>query len=170
MFRGQAEQDKFVLKILKNKKDGTFVELGTKYPIHSNNTFILESNFNWRGILIEYKDKWINDYKKHRPNSSYVIKDASKIDYKQLFLDTNMPNNIDYLQIDLEVDNGSTLNSLKKIENDVMKNYKFATITFEHDIYKSNFLDTRNESRKIFEKNGYIRVFSDINNKGVKPI
>jgi len=169
MFRGQAEQDKFVVKILQNKKNGTYVELGTKYPIHSNNTYILESKYDWRGILIEYKDKWINDYKKHRPNSNYVIKDASKIDYKQLFLDTNMPNNIDYLQIDLEVDNGSTLNSLKKIENDVMKTYKFATITFEHDIYKSNYLDTRNESRKIFKNNGYIRVFSDINNKGIKP-
>ena len=169
MFKGQAEQDKFVVNILKNKKNGTFVELGTKYPIHSNNTYILEKNLNWRGILIEYKDKWVNDYKKYRPNSAYVIEDASKIDYKKLFLDTKMPNNIDYLQIDLEVDNGSTLNSLKKIENDVMNNYKFATITFEHDIYKTNYLDTRNESRKLFENRGYVRVFSDVNNKGIKP-
>ena len=46
-----------------------------------------------------------------------------------------------------------------------MDKYKFSTITFEHDIYHTNYLNTRLESRKIFEDRGYVRVFSDVNNK-----
>ena len=45
-----------------------------------------------------------------------------------------------------------------------MDKYKFATITFEHEIYSSNYLNTRLASRKIFEDRGYIRVFSDVSN------
>ena len=117
--------------------------------------------------MIEYSDQWLDDYKKFRPNSIYVINDATKIDYKNLFEMNNVPLNIDYLQIDLHVDNGSTLNTLKKLNLEVMDKHKFATITFEHDIYSTNYLNTRLASRKIFEDRGYVRVFSDINNMGV---
>ena len=41
--------------------------------------------------------------------------------------------NLDYLQIDLEANNGSTLNTLKNLDDEVMNKYKFSTITFEHD-------------------------------------
>ena len=72
--------------------------------------------------------------------------------------------NLDYLQIDLEANNGSTLNTLKKLNSEVMDKHKFATITFEHDVYHTNYLNPRLASRKIFEDRGYIRVFSDITN------
>ena len=49
-----------------------------------------------------------------------------------------------------------------------MDKYKFATITFEHDIYHTNYLNTLLVSRKIFEDRGYVRVL-DINNKGINP-
>ena len=50
-----------------------------------------------------------------------------------------------------------------------MDNYKFAIITFEHDIYHTNYLNTRLVSRQIFENRGYLRVFSDVNNEGYYP-
>ena len=77
-----------------------------------------------------------------------------------------MPENIDYLQIDLEVNNNSTLQTLKLLDEQLMDKYKFATVTFEHDIYSGNYFDTRNESRKIFEKRGYELVFPDVMNDG----
>ena len=169
MFKGQAEQDKFVLNILKNKKKGFFLEIGSNHPVNINNSYILENEYEWNGIMIEYSDQWLDDYKKFRPNSIYVINDATKIDYKNLFEMNNVPLNIDYLQIDLHVDNGSTLNTLKKLNLEVMDKHKFATITFEHDIYSTNYLNTRLASRKIFEDRGYVRVFSDINNNGSNP-
>ena len=45
-----------------------------------------------------------------------------------------------------------------------MDNYRFATITFEHDIYRNNYLDTRKRSRNILKRMGYLRVFGDVNN------
>ena len=156
MFNGQAEQDKFVLNILKNKKKGFFLEIGSNHPININNSYILEKNYEWNGIMIEYSDGWLNDYKKFRPNSIHIINDATKIDYKNLFEINNVPLNLDYLQIDLEADNGSTLNTLKKLNSEVMDKHKFATITFEHDIYHTNYLNTRLASRKIFEDRGYV--------------
>ena len=169
MFKGQAEQDKFVLNILKNKKKGFFLEIGSNHPVNINNSYILENEYEWNGIMVEYSNQWLDDYKKCRPNSIHVINDATKIDYKNLFEMNNVPLNIDYLQIDLHVDNGSTLNTLKKLNFEVMDKYKFATITFEHDIYNTNYLNTRLASRKIFEDRGYVRVFSDINNNGSNP-
>ena len=169
MFRGQAEQDKFVLNILKNKKKGFFLEIGSNHPININNSYILENTYDWNGIMIEYNQKWINDYKKYRPNSIHIINDATKIDYKTLFETNNVPLNIDYLQIDLEPTNGSTLNTLKKLDDEVMNKYKFSAITFEHDCKQSIchlpiVQKTRLESREIFKKRGYICVFEDIHN------
>ena len=112
--------------------------------------------------MIEYENKYLNDYKIHRPNSIHVISDATKINYSELFLQNNVPINIDYLQIDLDACNGSSLHVLEKLNNDVLDKYKFATITFEHDIYHTNIHDIRKKSREILKQKGYIFVFQDI--------
>jgi hypothetical protein len=39
-------------------------------------------------------------------------------------------------------------------------------VTFEHDIYSGDHYNTRAKSRQIFARNGYIRVFSDVQNEG----
>ena len=117
--------------------------------------------------MIEYENNWLNEYKIHRPKSIHVIDNAQYIDYNLLFKSNNVPNNIDYLQIDLDVDNSSTLNTLIKIDEQLLNEYKFATITFEHDIYSSDnendiWAITRKKSREIFLKRGYVLVFPDV--------
>jgi hypothetical protein len=91
------------------------------------------------------------------------------VGYKNVFEQNNMPLNFDYLQIDLEVNNRSTLTTLERLDNDILDKYKFATVTFEHDIYTGNHFDTREKSRQIFNKRGYVCVFQDVNNQGVNP-
>lgn len=167
MFNGQAEQDKFVLKMLNYKQNGFFVELGSQNPITNNNTYILENKYNWKGIMVEYEKHYLEQYKIHRQNSIHVIDDAQVIDYKFLFKSNNVPNVLDYLQIDLDVDNSSTLNTLIKIDKDLLDEYKFATITFEHDIYSSDnendiWAITRKQSRDIFLNRGYVLLFPDV--------
>ena len=112
--------------------------------------------------MIEYDSSFLDLYKEHRPNSIHIINDATKIDYNNILKINNMPINIDYLQIDLEVNNRSTLTTLEILDNDIFDKYKFATITFEHDIYTGNYFDTREKSRQIFNKRGYICVFQDV--------
>ena len=163
-YRGQAEQDRFVLNVLKFKKNGYFLEVGSWDAVWINNTFVLETEYDWRGIMVEYTQDFLSQYQKFRPNSIHVMDDARQVDYKKLFNDHNVPLDLDYLQIDLDVGNGSTLQALKKVNDEVMDKHRFATVTFEHDIYLSNHFDTRVESREIFDTRGYVRVFSDIKN------
>ncbi len=59
----------------------------------------------------------------------YMSGDATKIEYKKLLEENNMPKNIDYLQIDLDAGNGSTMEALEKMDNEIFDDYKFATIT-----------------------------------------
>lgn len=160
----QAGQDIFVLKTLKEKQNGTFIEIGSCHPININNSYILENKYNWKGIMVEYDGKYLDLYKQHRPNSFHIIQDATTIDYSKAFQDENMPYNVDYLQIDLEVSNNSTLKVLQLLDSQVMDTHTFATVTFEHDIYTGDHFNTRNESRNIFERRGYVRVFSDVSN------
>lgn len=166
VYSSQAGQDKFIMSVLNEKMYGTFLEIGSYHPIIINNTYLLEKNYNWRGIMIEYDKSFLPLYIEHRPNSIYVMDDATKIDYKQLFESNNMPLDIEYLQIDLEVNNRSTLTTLELLDDQIFEKYTFATITFEHDIYTGDFYNTRDRSREILTKRGYICVFKDICESG----
>jgi len=163
MFFGQAEQDKFVINVLKEKKNGFFLEIGSHTPITINNTYLLEKNYDWKGAMVEIDESFLNLYKTHRPNSIHLMNDATKINYKEVFISNNFPFSMDYLQIDLEAYTGSTIETLEKLDNELFEQYKFATVTFEHDIYRTNYANTRLKSREIFNKRGYFLVFSDIN-------
>lgn len=169
MYKGQANQDKFVLNVLKNKRDGYFLEIGSNHPIYINNTYILENHFNWKGIMVEYDQSFLPLYQVHRPKSIYLMQDATTIDFKTVFETNNVPLNVDYLQIDLEVHLGTTLKTLENLDTQVFDKYKFATVTFEHDFYHTNFNDTRLRSREIFERRGYVQVFKDIKANRADP-
>jgi hypothetical protein len=158
----QAYQDVFVIKTLKEKSNGFFVEIGSNHPSINSNTYLLEKKYNWKGLMVEYDSTYEDLYKIERPNSIYELKDARIIDYKNILDINNFPINIDYLQIDLDVDNKSTLDVLLLLNDTIFDKYKFATITFEHDIYTGNFFDTQIISRKIFEERGYKLVFPNV--------
>ena len=72
-------------------------------------------------------------------------------------MDNKYPAQIDYLSLDIEPAN-QTLAVLKKLPLD---KYRFSVITYEHDRYVSGtkYMD---ESRKIFESFGYVRVVSNV--------
>jgi len=163
-YNGQVLQDKFVVSVLKNKQNGYFLEIGSNHPKLINNSYVLEKELNWNGIMIEYDNSWIPLYNLERPNSIYVINDATRINYYKLLKQNNAPKNIDYLQIDLEVCNRSTLNTLEILNQTIFDEYKFATVTFEHDIYDGDRFNTRLASREIFTNRGYILAFPDVRN------
>lgn len=158
----QAAQDLFVEAVTNGKENGYFLEIGSNHPEIHNNTYLLEKKYNWKGLMVEYDKSFEPLYKKYRPNSFYVLDDARVVNYR-LLLDTyNFPENIDYLQIDLDVNNKSTLDTLLLLNNTVFDKYKFATITFEHDIYTGNYFETQTISRKILMDRGYVLVFPNV--------
>jgi hypothetical protein len=160
-FNSQSLQDKFVLAVLSEKKNGFFLEIGSNDPKNINNSYILEKEYNWDGLMVEYDRTFEQLYKSMR-TSKYIIKDATTIDYASVLNEYNFPNNVDYLQIDLEVNNESTIKTLEVLNSTVFDTYTFSTVTFEHDIYTGNYFNTRNRSREIFHNRGYVMVFADV--------
>jgi hypothetical protein len=144
------------------KKDGYFLEIGSSEPKYTNNTYALEKYLNWKGFLVEHSSYYYPHYLVQRPNSIPIINDASQIDYLKYLQDYNFPNTIDYLQIDLDVNNRSTLNTLELLDKNVFDKYTFSTITFEHDIYTGNYFDTQKISREILQKRNYILLFQNV--------
>jgi hypothetical protein len=162
MYFSQAHQDIFVITCLNNKTNGYFVEIGSNHPVTHNNSYLLESKYSWKGLMVEYDHSFHSLYKQYRKNSIYEINDARKVDYNGILIKNNFPKYIDYLQIDLDVDNRSTLDTLYLLDDTVFDHYTFATVTFEHDIYSGNYFDTRQISRDIFKKRGYELLFPDV--------
>jgi FkbM family methyltransferase len=64
--KAQLRQDLFVLFELSFKRDGFFVEFGATNGIDLSNTYLLEKEFNWKGILAEPAKCWHNDLKANR--------------------------------------------------------------------------------------------------------
>jgi FkbM family methyltransferase len=61
----QAGQDDYVISKLNNKKNGYFVELGAGDGVYLSNTYKLEKDYNWTGLLIEPSFKFY-EISKHR--------------------------------------------------------------------------------------------------------
>ncbi len=163
----QSGQDQFIQYVLNDKQYGTFLELGSNHPIEINNTFQLESVYDWLGVMVEMDSKYAPLYDQYR-TSHYIIQDATNIDYNKYLQKWNFPNVIDYLQIDLEPTNYSTIKALQLLSQTVFPTYKFRVITFEHDVYIDSEATkyTQSESRKVFDSFGYVRVFENVKNNG----
>src|SRR5271165_3354934 len=68
--RSQLGQDLFVLSELKFKRNGFFCEFGAASGVDYSNTFLLEKEFGWGGILAEPARRW---HKSLRDNRNCTI-------------------------------------------------------------------------------------------------
>ena len=62
----QFRQDLWVLHETRRKTSGYFVEFGATDGVNLSNTYLLERDFNWRGILAEPNPIWHADLKRNR--------------------------------------------------------------------------------------------------------
>ena len=72
--RSQLRQDLFVLSEVESKTKktggGYFVEFGATNGIDFSNTYLLETEFSWTGILVEPARVWESELRTNRPNAS----------------------------------------------------------------------------------------------------
>lgn len=158
-YYSQIGQDKIVLDLLKNKRDGTFLDIGCYLPTEISNTMCLETHFNWSGLALDincsFADKW-----ETRPRSKFICKDATTVDWVSLLEENEMPSTIDFLSLDLEPPT-LAFEVLKKLPFD---KYKFNVIAFEHDDYRGT--NTKEPSRDYLSGLGYTLV-CELNGLGV---
>lgn len=161
----QCFQDLFVLAVLNGKKNGSFLEVGGAGPFKGNNTALLELDFGWKGVSIEFDEGFAKDYSSNRKGTEVICKDALKIDYHQLLRKHFKDKRINYLQLDIEPAR-STLECLYKIPFD---EYTFDVITYEHDNYVDVTKSCREKSREYLRSKGYILVAGNISPDNKSP-
>ena len=116
----QIYQDMFTLSMHNGKNYGTYLEIGAGDYKYGNNTYLLEKEFDWSGISIDFNKAQVETFNNIRKNKC-LCKDATKIDYIKLLNQNYESTNIDYLQLDCDPPN-ITFDILTKIPFD---NYKF---------------------------------------------
>jgi hypothetical protein len=140
-------QDMWVLACLNGKRNGTYLEIGAGNPFVHNNTALLETEFDWKGISIEWSAHLAYDFAQRRTNT-IINANALDIDFEDLLVKHCMENTIDFLQIDTDE------TSIQVLRNIPFHRYKFNVVQFEHDAYRLGD-DIRAEARQIMKNNGY---------------
>ena len=155
----QSMQDMFVLSILDGKRNGVYVEVGADKPRVINNSYLLESQYDWEGVSFEIESDKVDYFNTIRKNKC-ICANATKFDYKSLFDERKYPKQIDYLQLDCDPPQ-ITLECLKKLP---LEDYRFSVITFETDLYAGG-QDVQIEHWQILSSLGYQRVVKNIKNE-----
>lgn len=150
----QALQDIFILTFLDGKRNGTYLEIGCYHPTKINNTKLL-TEFGWSGVSIDWWPDATMLWEDLRPDSSFMLADARKIDYNKLLDDHAMTDRIDFLQIDIDTKNSVLLSKV------LQTGRKFSVIMFEHDLYAGNE-DEKIRSTQLLEEQGYKKIIENI--------
>lgn len=158
----QIYQDLFVLTMLDGKTNGTFLEIGGAGPKKGNNTYLLEKDFAWAGISVEYDKNFVDEYLAARPTVVYHA-NALQLNYEEIVKMHLKTDVIDYLQLDIEP-TSNTFECLTKIPFDKLK---FRVITYEHDYYADMTRKFRDMSRAYLESKGYVLVANDLSPDGI---
>jgi hypothetical protein len=168
-YNDRSSQEEFVLSLLKNKKEGHYVELGAAHSRNGSNTYRLENEFDWKGVSFEIVPELHKEVSENRKNPC-ILGDATKFDYIKYFEANNFPKQIDYLQVDIDGGYdpmgrpvGSSYTSLHGLISVPLNQYRFSVITFEHDanMYWRNTA-IRDVQREILDSLGYSLVVREI--------
>lgn len=199
-YYSQIGQDKWVNSILKNKKNGYFIELGACDGLHLSNTLFFERHLEWNGICIEPNDNYFKELQKNRKcnisnelvsSTSNNIVDFSICEAGSGIIDNNVGpftsrnTIVKKLTVTLEsiLDRFNSPSIIDYLSLDVegheysilstfpFNKYKFRCITVEHNAPHQG--DKQQMLiRDILEKNGYkyVKGNDDVNNWGHGPI
>ena len=111
--------EKYKSKIIYNKFESFEEEI-------NNNTYLLESEFDWTGISFELDEELNESFRSVRKNP-VISGDATLHDYTKLIEENNLPTHIDYLQIDIDP-YWQSFKCLKAIDFD---KFEFSFVAFD---------------------------------------
>jgi len=157
----QACQDLYVKTVLKNKKNGYYLEIGSNHPTVTSNTYMLEKDFDWSGISVELQSEMVNLFNLTRKNKCFQH-DATTFDFAKALNENAFPKQIDYLSLDIEPPSQTYL-CLTRLP---LKHYRFSVITFEHDYYYAGE-EYKTKAYDLLISLGYERVISNVKYSGL---
>lgn len=135
--KSQSGQDRFVSCLIPGHH-GAFLDIGANHPIELSNSYSLEKELFWTGLLVERDPHCVELLKQHRA-SPVLAQDALAVHWPYaigLLQDfagdkDNCP--IDYLSLDCDE---NTLAILKRLMEQVGFTTRFRVLTVETDAYR----------------------------------
>ena len=161
MTYSQAGQDLFALEVLGFKRGGTYLEIGSGNPIKINNTYLMESEYDWEGVSVEIDANSVDLFREKRRNP-VICADALILDYREVYAEHGLGDDnghVDYLSVDIEADSFLALLAIGLVTR------RFSVITFEHNIYTGSET-IRRQSRELLIGHGYTLVAKDVAHRG----
>ena len=156
----QLSSEYLVTDFFRDKKGGTFLDIGCAAPFKINNTAFLEKNYDWRGVAVDISpyeaSKWVGDspYEEDwnlRSNTHVYEANALEFDYTTAFEKASMPDVIDYLTVDLDTPYSNYILCKKLLSS---KDFRMVQIeTDEYALRDPN--SVLSEIHQTFENLGY---------------
>ena len=190
--KSQLGQDLFVLYQLQYQRAGYFVEFGATNGINHSNTYLLEKEYDWFGILAEPARVWHRELSVNRSahierkcvwsksNQKLTFNETSipEISTISSFSDTDMHGENRKSGKEYEVDTISLNALLEKYdapetmdylsidtegsEFEILKSLNFEKYRFRVITVEHNFTESRQAIFDLLSKNGYRRIFENV--------
>lgn len=169
---GQAQQDRFVFEMLDGKREGTFCDVGCSHPVELSNTYALEQQLGWRGLLIDRSPHAIKLCEEQRASKA-ICADALDIDWGFTFgvaMSLQHETQIGFLSLDLDE---NTLPVLKRMEAEfdartraqdsfgLKRSPHFRVVCAEHDLWRFG-PEAKLGIEDIMRRAGYDLVCEDV--------
>lgn len=187
--KSQLKQDIFVLHQLNFKKNGFFVEFGATNGVDLSNTYLLENQFNWDGILAEPAKDWHADLKANRNckietdcvwSDSDTVLNFNETKHKALSTIKQFNNSDRHKKRrtdgkSYQVNSISLVDLLDKYdapknidylsvdtegsEYEILSNFDFNKYSFNVITVEHNFTESREKIYQLLTENGYSRKY-----------
>lgn len=137
----QHNIDLYLLDLFKDQKDGFFIEAGAHNGIDQNNTFLLEKNLKWNGLLIEPNPHTFIQCSKNR---SCIVENYALVAFD--FLNEEVSG--DFFQTSFD---GSMMGGCAHVhhKNDKVKAIQLSKLLDKHKIKKVDFFSIDVEGYEI---------------------
>jgi len=188
--RAQLSQDLFVLATLGLRQGGFFVEFGATDGVSLSNTYLLEKQFGWRGILAEPGKVWHSELRRNRTalidtrcvwsESGAVLQfvEAGEISTVSTFerfdqhkRDRKTGVNYEVISVSLTdlLDQNDAPDVIDYLSVDtegseflILSKYDFSRRQIKVITCEHNFTKNRENLHDLLTRNGFRRVFADV--------
>lgn len=190
--KAQLRQDIFALAMTGFKRDGYFVEFGATDGVGLSNTYLLEKDYGWTGILAEPAKRWHDELIQNRAaNLSFDCVwsvSGAELDFSEVesgvlstvtsFVDSDRHAKSRRKRTAYKVQSISLLDLLEKFdapkfidyisidtegsELDILNSFDFDRYTFGVITVEHNYTENREEIYSLLSRHGYRRVLSHI--------
>jgi FkbM family methyltransferase len=189
--KSQLGQDLLALIASGAKKPGFFVEFGSADGVALSNSFLLEKQMGWSGILCEPNRSWHEDLKRNRSctvdTRCVYSRTGEKISFSENYIGelsgiTEFKGNhhgiLDRTTTSYQVETISLIDLLKShnapkhieflsvdtegSEFEILNAFDFSKHTFGAICVEHNYLENRPKVKQLLEANGYRQVYPEV--------